>query len=115
MEDNKYLDSDWRSLELHQLIVERINKNPDLIIIPKENLDRWRQNRNGLPPCLVEWETILKNKSWDDVSKILLGTTQDCARLRSSTPFVGILTQEERMKIFYKWSKFSCSKSGEAY
>jgi DNA-directed RNA polymerase specialized sigma54-like protein len=112
MKDNKYLASDWRSLELHQLIAKKINENPLLLNRVTDNLVRWSKMNGGLPQALKEWESIMKDKTWKEIEKIITSDTQNAARLRSSTPFTGILTDEERMEIFNKWSRKSASHPG---
>lgn len=112
MKDNKYLASDWRSLELHQLIAKKINENPSLLNRVKDNLLRWEKINGELPQALKEWDSLIKDKTWVKLEKIITSDSQNSARLRSSTPFVGILTEEERMEIFNKWSKKSTSHPG---
>lgn len=101
---DKYIKSDFRSLEMHSLIADKITENPELIGIAKNNLSRWRASYGNkpIPYYIVEWEIMLQNPL-TDIVKFLKATTGLAQQLRSSTPFVGILTQEERMAIFEKY------------
>lgn len=103
MKENKYLLSDWRSLELHILIAKKIKENPSLLNKAKENLINWELKNNYLPKCLIEWKNILETKSINNILKIITSETQNSARLRSSTPFVGILNESERLFFFNNW------------
>lgn len=101
---NKYIKSDFRSLEMHCLIADKIKENPQLIEIAKNNLSKWRTSYGNkpIPYYIVEWEVLLQKPIYQ-VLKFLRSTTQLAQQLRSSTPFVGILTEEERLAIFDKY------------
>lgn len=100
----KYIKSDFRSLEMHSLIADKIKENPGFLDVAKNNLARWRASYGNkpIPYYIVEWEVILQ-KPLSDIVKFLKATTQRAQQLRSSTPFTGILTEEERMAIFEKY------------
>jgi hypothetical protein len=53
----------------------------------------------------VEWNNILKNSTTDEVLDLLTRDDQDAKRLRQSTPFTGILSQERRMEIFDEFER----------
>ena len=38
--------------------------------------------------------------SWSQIAMFLIAVTEDAIRLRSSSPFVGFLTEEEHLRIF---------------
>ena len=67
--------------------------------IAHENLERWRRLHGTLSRANGEWEQILK-RPWCEIREILLLTTpKRVSALRSSHPFVGIVTEEERLAI----------------
>lgn len=99
---NKEKFAERRSLFLHKAIAKKLRKNPELWDIPKQNLNRWKENMGDLPPALHEWEKIINTYSKNELFKIFESKDEKSARLRSSSPFTGILTQEERLKIFIK-------------
>ena len=97
---NWQIRADKRSRALHREIAKKLRKNPDLWDIPKKNLARWKRMKGGLPTALMEWELILNANTKEQILAILEGDSEESNRLRSSSPFVGILSQSERNKIF---------------
>ena len=97
---------DARSLALHTKIAWKISQNPVLLEKARENLAdmRSRYEPDGVPLYIKEWERIL-TLPWERVAAFLIAVTEDAIRLRSSSPFTGILTQEERLRIFEAFSR----------
>ncbi len=100
--DNKYLPSDWRSLEMHRLIATKLEADPSLVDRARSNISRWK-NQRGLTPAYSEWEEILSS-GMDHILHVLTSEDQASARLRSSTPFTGILSDAERKMIYVHWN-----------
>ena len=98
-------DIDRRSLELHRLIVRKMEKNPERgIRIALGNISRW-QKIPDLPMNLhLKWKDILLHRKWPEIRKILLSSSDKSQQLRQATPFCGKLTESERMKVFRKYS-----------
>lgn len=46
--------ADKRSRALHSEVAKKLRKDPDLLDIPKKNLERWKQTYGELPPALME-------------------------------------------------------------
>jgi hypothetical protein len=90
--------SDLVSLALHQLVVLRLRSNPLLIEKAKSNLQNWL-NQTPNVKAWLEWRTILETKSLENVLEILTANTDEGQRLRSSSPFVGLVTAQERNAI----------------
>ena len=97
---NWLIRADKRSRALHREAAKKLRKNPDLWDIPKKNLARWKHTEGGLPTALKEWEHILNTNTKEQILAILESDSEESNRLRSSSPFVGILSQKERNKIF---------------
>ena len=90
---------DRRSLEMAKLIVEKIDADPNLFQVAHENLQRWRRIRGGtLPRCSEEWEKLLE-RPWTEIRNILLDESDEGQRLRSSHPFAGLVSENERRRI----------------
>ena len=89
---------DRRSLEMARIVVERIDADPTLVRIAHENLERWRQHQGELGLADREWRAIL-SRPWAEIREILLDDSEEGQRLRSSHPFRGIVSEEERRKI----------------
>ena len=100
--ENKYLPSDWRSLEMHRLIATKLEADPSLVERALANISRWTKLR-GVRPAYSEWEQILSS-GLDRVLHVLTSEDQASARLRSSTPFTGILSDAERVRLFNRFA-----------
>lgn len=101
--NSKYLNSDFRSLEIHKLIAKKIEKEPYLVKKAIANIDNWKKNNKNPQPYLDEWVTHI-DKGLEHLLMFLVSETDEAQRLRSSSPFVGIITKDERVKIFKKFS-----------
>jgi hypothetical protein len=89
-----------RSLAYHLVIADRIEREPGLIAHARRNLERWR-DCNGEGRWMCEWLDILE-QPLESVVRLLRDPGQNATRLRSSSPFSGILTEEERLAIAAK-------------
>ena len=89
---------DARSLDMARIVVERIDVDRSLVRVAHENLERERQLHGTLSRASAEWEQILK-RTWTEIRAILLDGSDEGQRLRSSHPFRGIVTEEERLAI----------------
>ena len=95
--------SDRRSLSIHRQVVKRLRDDPSLWEVPLRNLDRWEQNNGGLSVPQQIWKQILTTESQETIVKRLLSRSKESTHLRSSSPFVGIIDQKTREKIFKKY------------
>ena len=94
-----------RSLALHREIAQRIRRNPDLLTKVRERLSRdMRSGRFSisLTDAMQECLDLIKSSSLEQVLEFLVDDSENARRLRRSTPFAGILTQEERRRILEK-------------
>lgn len=96
--------SDERSKMLHKEIAKKLENNPRLWDIPKNNIIKWQKGGRKLTPAFIEWEHILKTKTRKQILAILLSGSEESTRLRSSSPFAGVLNENERKKIFELFS-----------
>jgi hypothetical protein len=95
-----------RSLALHQEIAQRIKRNPELLSRVRDRLIK--DIRSGrfsvrLTDAMQEWLDLLNGSSLDQILELLVDQCENARRLRQSTPFAGILTQEERRRILEKY------------
>ena len=96
--DHRILDA--RSLAMHCKIAQKISRDPDLLNKAKANLERWSAKSKGpLPKYLHEWQEIL-DRPWPEIAEIITSMSEDATRLRSSSPFAGVLTADERKQIY---------------
>lgn len=91
---------DWidrRSLALHEAVARKLEAQPELLEIARENLARWLLTHRR--PALIEWLDVLQRSSLLDVIRLLRSPGEDAARMRQSSPFAGVLTPRERQAI----------------
>jgi hypothetical protein len=101
--DHKTIDK--RSLELHKMVVQKMERHPDKVIhAALENISRWQKIPDIPENLLLKWKNILIHKKCCEIKKLLLSRSDESQQLRQSTPFCGILSEKERMKIFRKYS-----------
>jgi hypothetical protein len=89
-----------RSLAMHALIAEKISRDPQLLEIPRRNLQRWsRRWDKESPRWLEEWRRLLR-RPWHEIAGFIAEPSERGARLRQSSPFAGVLTPEERQRVY---------------
>ena len=89
-----------RSLAMHAVIARKIERDPALIEVARSNIERWRARRNSDElTWLNEWRELLK-QPWQNIAALITEPSENAARLRQSSPFAGILTNQERWRIY---------------
>ena len=96
--DHRILDA--RSLAMHCKIAKKIARDPTLLNKAKANLERWiAKSGDRQPQYLREWQQILE-RPWPEIALLITSMSEDATRLRSSSPFAGVLTASERDQIY---------------
>ena len=96
--DHRILDA--RSLAMHCKIAQKISRDPKLLDKAKANLARWSAKSEApVPQYFREWQEILECP-WPEIAELITSMTEDATRLRSSSPFAGILSADERHQIY---------------
>jgi hypothetical protein len=89
-----------RSLAMHAVIARKIERDEALLAIPHRNIARWRARwGKDVPAWLDEWQEVLK-RPWQSIAALITEPSENAARLRQSSPFAGVLTNEERRRIY---------------
>ena len=96
---------DARSRQMAIRIAEKLRDEPALLDVARANIDRWAARSGYAPPSLAEWAAILAERELGAIITILTGDTEESRRLRQSSPFVGILSEDERRAIFDEYEK----------
>jgi hypothetical protein len=91
---------DKKSLELHRLIAKKLMENPDLLSVAIANLSKLKDKHSN-SRANDEWELILMG-SIEFICKYICEESENATKLRQSSPFIGILTQQERKSIYEK-------------
>ncbi len=86
---------------LHRAVAEKLRQDAKGVLqIARSNLNRWLKTNNS--SALKEWQKILDTHAPEEIIKIISQDTDEGQRLRSSSPFAGVLTEAERERI---WSE----------
>ena len=94
-------------MNLYPLIADKIEKNPAVVKAALDTLVKWKSLGEVPPERLATWRRILYDaqKGKAGMSR-LLGVLRDDSesnrRLLDFGPFAGVLTREERRKVFLK-------------
>ncbi len=97
---------DYFSMMLHRVVVEKmLSDEAKVLQTARNNLARWLKSESFAGNerfALLEWQEILENSTTEEIRRIITQDTDEGQRLRSSSPFVGVLSETEREKI---WSE----------
>ena len=97
---------DLYSLMLHRLVAEKMLVDEENVLqIARKNLNRWLSSESFVGSerfALLEWQVILENSNSEEIRKIITQDTDEGQRLRSSSPFAGVLDKATRDKV---WSE----------
>jgi len=93
-----------RSLAMHCLAAQKIERNRALLDKVRKTLTNWRTRYGGaqgndMPRALDEWQHILC-EPWPAIAALITDGGERAARLRQSTPFAGVLTARERERVY---------------
>jgi predicted NACHT family NTPase len=92
---------DQRSLALHQAVAAKLEAQPQLLEVARDNVRRWRRTNSAA--ALREWWLLLEATPLPALVALLRSPDEDAARLRQSSPFAGLLTPDERQSILSEY------------
>lgn len=86
-----------------QLVADKLQREPGLVRIARDNIVRWRSQGQTATHRLEQWERLLIDAQAGErgmlcLMNVLLGSEEENERLREFNPFPGILTREERRR-----------------
>lgn len=90
-----------RVLAEHMAIAEHLRADPDRVLdYVRGNIDRWAAGFSSgrSPNWLIDWQKLLTGPR-EALLEVMTADTDAAARLRATSPFVGLLTVPERLKI----------------
>jgi hypothetical protein len=91
------------ALAYHRAVAERLRAGPEAVLEhARRNLNRWARSDGfgaGERASLEEWRAILLEADVERLTEFMTGTSEEGQRLRSSSPFAGALSPEERLEI----------------
>ncbi len=85
---------------MHAVIAAKIMRDPGLLAKPRDNIKRWSVRFGKNPPRWIgQWRRILA-LSYLEIAALITEPNEEGARLRQSSPFAGMLTAQERRRIY---------------
>lgn len=91
------------ALAYHRAVAERLCAEPEAVLEhARRNLHRWMEGDSFGPgelPSLEEWRRILDEADVNRLVEVITDASDEGQHLRSSSPFVGALSPEERLEI----------------
>jgi hypothetical protein len=92
---------DLRSRELARLIADRIAHDPSIVEDAKRYIERRLLSASqGERLELEEWQQVLATMSIPRLRRFLMKEGAQATRLRQSTPFLNVLSEQDRRTIF---------------
>jgi len=93
---------------LHELVADKLDREPGLLRIPLENIDRWLANGHTAPHRLEQWRQILlraqqSTEGFRELLELLRDRSEAAMHLKSFDPFPGVLTTLERRQYLMEW------------
>jgi hypothetical protein len=89
--------TDEISLAMSRHVAARLSRQPELLHIARENLDRWTRRNAEVPSllrCYAEWRAILE-RPLEEICRLLNSDSEEARRLRQNSPFAGVLSPRE--------------------
>ena len=86
---------------LLELVADKLEREPALLGVPLENIDRWIANGHTAPHRLEEWRRIVLRardsaEGFGELLGLLRGNDPAQERLKEFAPFAGVLRAAER-------------------
>jgi len=92
---------DAEKLALHRIVARYLQTSPERPLgIAKANLDRWLSTDPEVKPYFKEWQVIFATRSVAELVTLITADNEEGRRLRQTSPFVGVVTAEEREEAF---------------
>lgn len=95
--------------ELHRELAEKLEQNPSFVVSKGlENISKMlRKKRDPLSKnWVLRWQTLLQG-NLDEMKRFMLEISHDAEDMRQMSPFMGVLTNEERLLAIKKAGKYA--------
>ena len=96
---------DFVDLMVHRAIARKIRREPRLYGRARRTLAHWEKVKRACPPPMREWKRILAENDMNTVLHIIPRADEEGDRLRSTSPFCGILTPSEVQGIWARYDQ----------
>ena len=88
--------AELQSLAYHRLVAERLNEQ--VVEEARRKLERWIREGRVDPRWAARWQRLLAG-SLDEIAETLSSDSQRARELRQTSPFAGVLTEQERRRL----------------
>lgn len=88
--------AELQALAYHRLIARRLDR--PIVNDARRRLRRWRKDGRIHPRWADEWESILA-LPLPRIAKLISADTEQARELRQTSPFAGVLTEQERRRL----------------
>lgn len=88
--------AELRALAYHRVVADRLSE--ELIHRARRRLDRWRREGRIHPRWADEWEGVLSQPLWQ-IARVITADTPHARTLRQTSPFAGVLNEQERRRL----------------
>jgi hypothetical protein len=100
---------DLRSIALHRAVAKKISEDPSLVkVVLKwidEQLGQGVAHSASTRYWLRRWNSLIQTCSIEQLCELLTSPSDEMTQMRQSTPFVKVLSREERREIFRQHAK----------
>ena len=98
-------DIDQRSLDLHRLVVKKIQSQPVLFERIPQTLAHWREVvAEQSQPYVLAWQQLAE-QGMDACLAAAVDETEWGHAMRQCSPFTGILSHKERFTFLREWER----------
>lgn len=99
-------EADERSLLMARAVAELIQSDPTLMKRAARHLERLARDDQGTAAGdIAEWRQLLETYSPGKISRLLVSDSSRAARLRQSSPFLAVLSPDERDRLMVLMEK----------
>jgi hypothetical protein len=88
-----------RSLAIHRLVAERLRREPRLVEVALHQVATWAAEGKMRPAYADAWRELLEGP-FEALLAVLSDRGDRAAALRQCTPFVGVIDQQTRLRIW---------------
>jgi hypothetical protein len=96
---NGHRTAELRSIELHRLVAERLREEPELLERARTRVADWIVDGGPVPAYAAKRWRALLNRPLPVILAALTEDSEEMRTLRSSSPFAGVLSQDERVGV----------------
>jgi hypothetical protein len=95
---------DQRSMALHRAVAAKLEREPELWRVVRENLARDLTSEQMHPSYAEAWRELLA-LPWEDLKQRMVEDSENMRALRQCSPFAGVLDNRERWSIFAEYAE----------